>query len=164
MSEDLPVFVRDLIASPPKRGTGLNNWFFRVARVLHAFRKRDEIIALLEAATCGEPLQHDEIERAVDRSKGVAWKPEPSERITQQPAWPKVTTRSVRRSLLRRALALSIYESFLRFVLMTTGSTRRKSLTSCFQATRCCSAAARADPDSTPSCVKSGAESWLVSR
>ena len=91
MSEDLPVFVRDLIASPPKRGTGLNNWFFRVAKVLHAFRSHDEIIALLEAATSGEPLQRNEIARAVARSKEVAWKPgEPRENVTRAPAWPKV--------------------------------------------------------------------------
>ena len=51
MSEQLPQFVRDLFASPPKRGDGLNLWFFRVARVLHPFREQDEIINLLQAAT-----------------------------------------------------------------------------------------------------------------
>jgi hypothetical protein len=88
---DLPQFVRDMLAAPPSRGGGLNNWFFRTARVLHAFRSPDEIIALLSAATHGEPLQHSEIERAVERSKAVAWKPgQLAETITRQPAWPAV--------------------------------------------------------------------------
>ena len=47
----LPQFVRDLLASPPRRGQGLNLWFYRVARVLHPYRDSAEIIELLEAAT-----------------------------------------------------------------------------------------------------------------
>ena len=35
VASDLPQFVRDLLASPPKRGEGLNLWLFRTARVLH---------------------------------------------------------------------------------------------------------------------------------
>ena len=46
MTEDLAVFVRDLLRVPPKRGDGLNIWFYRTARYLHAFRTHDEIIAL----------------------------------------------------------------------------------------------------------------------
>ena len=52
----LPQFVRDLLASPPLRGGGLNNWFYRVARVLHPFRDDGDIIELLRAATAGEPV------------------------------------------------------------------------------------------------------------
>ena len=74
MRTELPAFVQDLLASPPHRGQGLNNWFFRVARVLHSFRSREEIIQLLRVATYGEPLQHNEIERAVERSAAVAWR------------------------------------------------------------------------------------------
>jgi hypothetical protein len=92
MTTDLPPFVRDLLASPPHRGEGLNNWFFRCARVLHPFRSHDEIVELLRAATHGSPLQRDEIERAVTRSRDSAWKPgePPSEHVVQPPAWPKV--------------------------------------------------------------------------
>jgi hypothetical protein len=91
MTRDLPQFIRDMLASPPSRGGGLNNWFFRTARVLHAFRTVDEIIELLHAATHGEPLQHGEIERAVERSKECAWIPgQPTENITRQPAWPDI--------------------------------------------------------------------------
>jgi hypothetical protein len=71
----LPQFVRDLLASPPRRGGGLNNWLYRVARVLHPYRDSPEIVELLRAATAGEPIKPGEIERAVDRSKATAWKP-----------------------------------------------------------------------------------------
>ena len=71
----LPQFVRDLLASPPQRGGGLNLWFYRTSRVLHPYRDPNEIIELLRAATNGEPVKHGEIERAVDRSKATAWKP-----------------------------------------------------------------------------------------
>jgi hypothetical protein len=85
----LPQFVRDLLASPPERGGGLNLWLYRVARVLHPYRDSNEIINLLRAATAGEPIKHGEIERAVERSKAAAWKPgEPCR--APVPAWPTV--------------------------------------------------------------------------
>ena len=65
----LPTFVRDLLASPPRRGEGLNHWLFRVARVLHRFRDHVEIIELLRAAISGEPIRPGEIERAVERKQ-----------------------------------------------------------------------------------------------
>ncbi len=71
----LPQFVRDLLASPPGRGKGLNNWFYRVARVLHPFRSDEEIISLLQAITAGEPVKPGEIVRAVERSRTTAWHP-----------------------------------------------------------------------------------------
>jgi hypothetical protein len=87
----LPQFVRDLLASPPRRGAGLNNWFYRVARVLHPYRDGAEIIQLLKAATDGEPVRSGEIERAVERSKATAWQPgQPSRQTVPTPAWPPV--------------------------------------------------------------------------
>lgn len=62
----LPQFVRVLLGSPPPRGEGLNNWVFRAARVLHPYRDSAEIIELLEAATCNEPIRPDQSERAVE--------------------------------------------------------------------------------------------------
>ena len=67
----LPRFVRDLLASAPHRGGGLNNWFYRIARVLHPYRTTEEIIELLKAATAGEPVKHGEIERAVKRRESA---------------------------------------------------------------------------------------------
>lgn len=88
-AKELPQFVRDLMASMPRRGQGLNNWLFKVARVLHPYRDRGEIVALLEAATAGESLKAGEIERAVDNSASVAWQPGQAP-APRQPAWPKV--------------------------------------------------------------------------
>jgi hypothetical protein len=88
----LPQFVRDLLASPPRRGEGLNLWFYRVARVLHPYRDSAEIIELLRAATAGEPVKHREIERAVERSKATAWKPGQPPQSVRASAWPKVNT------------------------------------------------------------------------
>jgi len=90
---ELPQFVRDLLASPPHRGGGLNNWFYRVARVLHPYRESAEIIELLRAATVGERVKHGEIERAVERSKARAWQPgQGAQSVGQTSAWPKVNT------------------------------------------------------------------------
>ena len=87
----LPRFVCDLLASPPRRGQGLNLWFHRVARVLHPYRSPAEIIELLRAATSSEAIKHGELERAVERSKATAWKPgQPAQNVTQGLAWPKV--------------------------------------------------------------------------
>lgn len=88
----LPQFVRDLLALPPQRGGGLNNWFYRVARVLHPYRDSAEIIQLLRAATADEPVKRGEIERAVERSKANAWQSggQAPQRATQASAWPKV--------------------------------------------------------------------------
>ena len=87
----LPQFVRDLLAAPPQRGGGLNNWFYRVARVLHPYRDSNEIIELLQAATAGEPVKRGEIERAVKRSAATAWKPgQTPQGVVQAAAWPKM--------------------------------------------------------------------------
>jgi hypothetical protein len=53
----------------------LHNWLFRTARVLHPFRSREEIIAILQSVTHGEPVKAGEIESAVDSSAGCAWIP-----------------------------------------------------------------------------------------
>jgi hypothetical protein len=53
--KDLPQFVRDLLASPPRAGEGVNLYLFRLARVLHPYRTEREIADILEAVTanCG---------------------------------------------------------------------------------------------------------------
>jgi hypothetical protein len=92
VASDLPQFVRDLLASPPKRGEGLNLWLFRTARVLHPYRSPAEIVQLLAAVTAGEPIKAGEIERAVERSAAAAWKPGQRATVTRAPAWPRVNT------------------------------------------------------------------------
>ena len=73
----LPLFVRDLLASPPKAGEGVNRYLFRLARVLHSYRDEQEIIETLRALTanCGRTVTENEILRAVERSKTCAWTP-----------------------------------------------------------------------------------------
>ena len=86
----LPQFVRDLLSSPPTRGGGLNNWFYRVARVLHPYRPTSEIVRLLQAATAGERVGHGEIEHAVERSRATAWHPGQPHDVAIASPWPKV--------------------------------------------------------------------------
>src|SRR5262249_13161312 len=81
-----PRFIRDLLASPPKR-EGLNLWLFRVARVLHSYRDRQEIFQLLQVATAGEPIKYGEVERAVERSAAAAWKPGERTAVLHSPPW-----------------------------------------------------------------------------
>jgi len=90
MTKELPQFVRDLISSPPARGSGLNNWLFRAARVLHPYRSEEEIVALLSAAASGLPVKIGEIERAVRNSKGAAWNPDQPASVKPRATWPPV--------------------------------------------------------------------------
>ena len=89
-TKDLPQFVRDLLASPPRRGQGLNRWFFCVARVLHPYRTQAEIVETLRAATAVEAVKPGEIERAVERSAACAWRPGEPVQQGLQPPWPTV--------------------------------------------------------------------------
>jgi hypothetical protein len=77
MTKELPQFVRDLLASPPQAGNGVNLFLFRLARVLHPYRSETEIADILRAvlADCGRAVTEQEIQRAVERSRDCAWKP-----------------------------------------------------------------------------------------
>lgn len=105
VASDLPQFVRDLLASPPKRGEGLNLWLFKTARVLHPYRPPGEIVQLLAAITAGETIKHGEIERAVERSAAVAWQPGQRVALMHAPAWPKVNAEQ-REAVTATALGL----------------------------------------------------------
>ncbi len=77
MTGELPRFVRDLLAAPPRAGQGVNLYLFRLARVLHAYRTEHEIVELLRAsvAGCGRVVTEQEIRRAVENSRKVACSP-----------------------------------------------------------------------------------------
>jgi hypothetical protein len=108
----LPRFVRDLLASPPRRGGGLNLWFYRVARVLHPYRDSAEIIELLRAATAGEPVKRGEIERAVERSATKAWKAGRVQLNTAQAlAWPRVNAEQREAVIASGAGLVDLWES-----------------------------------------------------
>jgi hypothetical protein len=67
-NEPLPRYILDLLSAVPRRGQGLHQWLFRVARALHKYRTQQEIIELLRASTAGEPVKAAEIEDAVVNS------------------------------------------------------------------------------------------------
>lgn len=103
----LPRFVRDLLSAPPRRGEGLHNWLFRTARVLHAFRSRQEIIDLLRCATAGEPVKAGEIESAVDDSAGCAWRPGHAAPPLAKPSlWPELN-RAKRDEIIEKGAGLA---------------------------------------------------------
>jgi hypothetical protein len=89
-NRELPLFVRDLLASPPRRGEGLNLWLYKVARVLHPYRSSADIVQLLAAVTVSEPVKSGEIERAVKNSAATAWKPGEPATLTHVSSWPPV--------------------------------------------------------------------------
>ncbi len=74
---ELPRFVRDILSAPPRAGQGVNLYLFRLARVLHAYRTEREILDMLRAsvAGCGRVVGEQEIHRAVENSRRVAWQP-----------------------------------------------------------------------------------------
>jgi hypothetical protein len=77
LSSDLPQFLHDLIASPPRAGEGVHGWIFRVARQLHAHRSEEDIFWLLKASLdgCGRHVPDRELIEAVHHSKDCAWQP-----------------------------------------------------------------------------------------
>ena len=92
MTQELPRFIHDLLASPPRAGEGVNLYLFRLARVLHPYRSESEIVDILTAITtdCGRTVTEKEIQRAVERSKKFAWKPGESNPVRSEPPWPAV--------------------------------------------------------------------------
>ena len=87
---ELPQFVRDLLASPPRAGEGVNLYLFSLARVLHPYRSEFDILDTLRAviANCGRIVSEQEIRRAVENSKAVAWKPGSGNPGRATPPWP----------------------------------------------------------------------------
>jgi len=95
VTRELPQFLRDLIASPPRAGEGVHAWLFRVARQLHAHLPAIEIVRLLEqqVAACGRHVSRKEIEDAVTASLKCAWQPTGGRtNVASKPAskWPVV--------------------------------------------------------------------------
>jgi len=92
--DELPRFVRDLIASFPRAGDGVHRHLFCLARYLHALRSEQDIFALLCAASngCGRRVTDREIRDAILNSKPVAWRPSEKgpafETSTDRPTWP----------------------------------------------------------------------------
>jgi hypothetical protein len=77
--DQLPPFLRDMLAAPPSAGEGVHGWLFRVARQLHAHLPAGKIIGLLEnrVGGCGRAVTGNEIVAAVQNSLPCAWQPRP---------------------------------------------------------------------------------------
>lgn len=91
-SNDLPQFVRDLMASCPRAGEGVNPYLYVMARVLHPYRTEEEICEMLRCLTagCGRIVTEQEIQRAVENSKAAAWVPGKPKLVRSAPPWPTV--------------------------------------------------------------------------
>lgn len=90
----LPQFVRDMLASAPRAGEGVNLFLFRLARVLHPYRDEAEIADMLRAVTanCGRTVTEKEILRAVENSRASAWTPGERNPQHSAPAWPEANS------------------------------------------------------------------------
>jgi hypothetical protein len=93
MTRELPSFLHDLLAAPPRAGEGVHDWLFRVARHLHAHLPAGEIVSLLEnrVANCGRSVPRHEIISAVQNSLLCAWQPKGNATpVASVPKWPRV--------------------------------------------------------------------------
>jgi hypothetical protein len=93
MTRDLPPFLRDMLAAPPRAGEGVHAWLFQVARQLHAHLPAIQIIDLLEdrVADCGRFVPRHEIASAVQSSLACAWQPGGQSTEAQTASkWPNV--------------------------------------------------------------------------
>src|ERR1041384_3584008 len=96
MTRELPEFLRDMLASPPRAGEGFHNYLYRLARQLHAHCTALEIFALLKslAANCGRHVSDTEIWDAIKNSMATAWQPRDTSATTASAPtprkWPEV--------------------------------------------------------------------------
>jgi hypothetical protein len=95
VTRELPSFLRDLLAAPPRVGEGVHDWLYRVARNLHAHLPAVAIVNLLEQRVqgCGRTVTRKEIEDSVKNSFDHAWQPRhgatsPAPKATSK--WPAV--------------------------------------------------------------------------
>ncbi len=92
-TQELPRWIRDLLAAPPCEGSGLHQWLFRAACALKPWRDDESIAHLLTAATHGtrRNLQR-EIREAVRDAKSN-WKPGEKTPLMRcgalPPSWPE---------------------------------------------------------------------------
>lgn len=97
----LPDFLKDLIACPPKHGEGVHQWLFKISRQLHAHRDENSIFNLLAAATsdCGRYVGEKEIWDAIKDSRTCAWMPTGGRKAATpkpRPKWPTVATEAIK--------------------------------------------------------------------
>jgi len=82
--------------------------------VLHPYRPAVEIVRLLEVATAGQLVHHGEIERAVERSAAVAWRPGSSTPLNRKPVvrpWPAPNAEQIEAIVARGGGLVDLWES-----------------------------------------------------
>jgi hypothetical protein len=106
---NLPPFLCNLLASPPRTGEGVHTWLFKVARQLHVHLPTVEIVRLLErtVSNCGRLVPRGEIVSAVQSSMRCAWHPKDSSPVAGPVSkWPAVDT-SKRTEIVRNGKGLA---------------------------------------------------------
>jgi hypothetical protein len=161
MTAELPQFVRDLLASPPKAGEGVNLYLFRLARVLHPYRSEPEILDTLRAITvnCGRVVTEKEIQRAVENSRPATRQPGVHTPIRATPAaWPSINQKA-RAAILKEGYGLVDLweESPIRF---EDNNSHTEYLIDALFPGNPCSAVAKAMQSLPPAIVKNGADDW----
>lgn len=109
MDNELPPWINDMIAAgPPAAGTGVNNWCYRMARVLHEFRSKEDIYRLIDAATygCGRSVSDKEIRRAVENSYANRYIPGKVNVAFRESKWPPLNE-GLRRDIISAGHDLS---------------------------------------------------------
>lgn len=111
----LPVFLKEMIGSPPCAGSGVHAWLFKVARQLHRHFSSIEIADLLANAVkdCGRRVSNKEIHDAILNSGHCAWRPQRDKSVVLpmvfSPPWPKFNASAVE-SVIRSAQVGSMYD------------------------------------------------------
>ena len=108
-TRQLPHFLRELIAKPPRASEGVHAWLFKVARQLHAHLPAGEIVELLASrvAHCGRIVERKEIVSAVQNSLPIAWSPHNQPAAIQSATkWPKTNIQR-RAQILRNVSGLA---------------------------------------------------------
>jgi len=102
----LPLWARDILATPPPAGNGFHNWLFRAARALIKCGRDDgDILATLEnaAEACGRLVPRIEITSAVNNARRLNTAHHPY--AQQKSAWPDLDE-AARRAITARGAGL----------------------------------------------------------
>ena len=141
---DLPQWLRDFIACPPKAGEGVHFFPFRAARHLHYHRPNSEdIFYLIKAALsdCGRPVPDREIWAGINDSKKCAWHPnkDGGPIVPAQRAWPEPDLEAID-TIVRGDLASATSLRKAQLDSKRLKAMPKRSSIFCFQVTLCCAA------------------------